>query len=70
MPPNLNGTGPSRLLHHQSSGFINMHSGSPQFKQSPFYSILEPLTPVLECKGETSRRIDSWFHIQVFDGRD
>lgn len=34
MAPSINGTGPR----------------PPQFKASPFYSILEPLSPVLDCK--------------------
>ncbi|KAL6719580.1 E3 SUMO-protein ligase pli1 [Lecanora helva] len=29
---------------------------SPQFKQSPFYSVVEPLTPVLECKVRDTTR--------------
>lgn len=26
-------------------------SGPLVFKESPFYTILEPLTPIVECKG-------------------
>lgn len=40
MAPNLNGAG----------------TRSPQFKPSPFYSILEPLAPVLDCKAREQTR--------------
>lgn len=49
---NMNGTGPSRLDSSNKANFVNVYLGSPQFKPSPFYSVLEPLTSVLECKGE------------------
>ncbi|CAF9906400.1 SUMO ligase siz1 [Imshaugia aleurites] len=40
MAPNVNATGPR----------------PPQFKPSPFYSILEPLSPVLDCKARDQTR--------------
>ena len=29
--------------------------GGPLFKESPFFKILEPLTPLIECQGQCSR---------------
>ena len=50
--PNVNGTGPSihglELSHCYSA---HRSLGPPQFKASPFFSILEPLSPLLDCKG-------------------
>ncbi|KAL2037021.1 hypothetical protein N7G274_010306 [Stereocaulon virgatum] len=63
-PPHL----PSQYQHSFSSSSVrpgapgittNMNGSgprAPQFKSSPFYTVVEPLTPVLECKvRETTR---------------
>lgn len=51
-PPHTNGSGPSKLtILAESITFADRLSGAPQYKMSPFFSVLEPLTPILECKG-------------------
>ena len=54
MSPKSNTPGPSKsILKSGLNTFCaDWHLGAPLFKPSPFYSIVEPLTPVLECKGE------------------
>ena len=37
----------SSLTAFQAS---DRRTGSPQFKSSPFFTVIEPLTSVLECK--------------------
>ena len=39
-------------LQSSLTGFeaSDMRIGSPQFKSSPFFTVIEPLTSVLECK--------------------
>jgi hypothetical protein len=38
-----------RDIHERSEA--NVLEANPRFKESPFYSIIEALTPVFECKG-------------------
>lgn len=52
MSSTVNGSGPSMDIPFIS--FISQLTerlGPLVFKTSPFYTIIEPLTPVLECKG-------------------
>ena len=52
MPQKTTGPGLRIICHTWCDGWnTDVLLGAPLFKSSPFYSILEPLTPVLECKG-------------------
>jgi hypothetical protein len=51
--------GPSNIgmqlsfVYSQVNVMLTIQKGRLSFKESPFYTILEPLTTVGECKGET-----------------
>ena len=50
----INGYGPgtySRMQGQVDENSVDDYQARPNFKESPFYAILDPLGPVLECKG-------------------
>ena len=49
MPPHQYSSGPSAPLMNPPTA-AHKSSGPLIFKESPFYTILEPLTPIVECK--------------------